>query len=288
MNSWRACVTSDAVNPLHAILLGIVEGLTEYLPVSSTGHLTLVSRALGLEGEAVDSFDVVIQAGAIFAVVIQYRKLLAERIQGLTKKDPRAIRLLSNLVIAFLPMAVLGLLFRKTIKAHLFGPIPVVAALGFYGVVMLVTDGPLRRREAQLAEKHALCTDPSDLTPKQALAVGLGQCLALVPGTSRSMGTILFGRIFGVSTGAAAEFSFLLGLPTLSAATLLEGWKSRGVLAHDVGALNLVLGFGVSFLVAWAVVRGFVAWLSKHGLAPFGVYRILLAAFTFWFLVVRA
>ena len=261
-----------------AVLLGVVEGLTEYLPVSSTGHLLLVSRWLHLEGEAVDSFDIVIQLGAILAVVVQYRKLLAERALGLLTKDPQAVSLLVSLAVGFVPTAVAGLLFRKAIKRLLFGPAPIAIALIVGGVLMLGWRSVVKPKDGGLVGLE-------HITPRRAFTIGLGQCLSLCPGASRSMCTILAGELAGLSTATAAEFSFLLGLPTLGAATLYEGLKARHALMHDVGAVNILLGLVVSFLVAWAVIAAFIAYLQKRSLAPFGVYRIAVGVIAFFMLV---
>lgn len=242
---------------LRALLLGVVEGLTEYLPVSSTGHLLLVSR---LVGEQSTAFVIVIQLGAILAVLAEYRARLS-------RWDPP---LYAALAIGFAPTAVAGLLLRKLVKAHLMGPKPVAAALVVGGAIMIAVE---RLRKARGARGDA------EVTPRRALAVGMGQCLALWPGASRSMCTIVAGQLAGLSTDAAAEFSFLLGLPTLGAATVYEAWKSRAELfASRADAAALAVGLVTSFAVAWVVVRAFIRYLKSHGLEPFGVYRIVLGA----------
>jgi undecaprenyl-diphosphatase len=267
------------VSIFEAILLGVVEGLTEYLPVSSTGHLVLVSHWLGHEAEASAAFDIVIQLGAILAVLVHYRVLLAERASGLFKRDEKAVRLLVALALGFLPAAVTGLLFRKWIKAHLFGPLPIAGALIVGGLVMIASDRLMRNRQGSVDSLE-------DVTPKRALIIGFSQCLAMWPGASRSMCTILGGQVAGLTTRAAAEFSFLLGLPTLGAAALYEAYKSRDVLATG-GLVPIVVGLVVSFFVAWAVVAVFIRYLQKRGLAPFGLYRIALGLIVI-FAVVRA
>jgi undecaprenyl-diphosphatase len=262
-----------------AILLGIVEGLTEYLPVSSTGHLELAGHMLGLPDDAAtSSFEIVIQLGAILAVVVHYRVLLTERIRGLFEREAVSIRLALALAIAFAPAAVAGLLFRKAIKEHLFKPLPIAAALIVGGVVMIVTE---RIREARGARGQ----DGLDLvTPRRALAIGLGQCVSLWPGSSRSMCTIVAGQLAGLSTATAAEFSFLLALPTLGAATLFEAYKARDVLMGHGGGVNLAVGLIVSFLVAWAVIASFLRYLRARGLEPFGWYRIAVGVVALWVL----
>jgi undecaprenyl-diphosphatase len=238
--------------------------------VSSTGHLILAGRFLGTDGEAAKSFDIVIQLGAILAVVVHYRKLLAERVAGLFSRDPKAVQLAVALVVAFFPAAVVGLLFRHAIKEHLFGPGPVAAALIVGGVVMIVVER-LRKKSAQPTLEGL-----EHVTPRRALLIGVGQCFSLWPGASRSMCTIVSGELTGLSTSTAAEFSFLLALPTLGAATLFELVKSRHeLLAPGLGA-ELAIGMIVSFLVAWAVIAGFLRYLKSRGLEPFGYYRIAL------------
>lgn len=266
------------MNPLYAAILGIIEGITEYLPISSTGHLILVSRLLGLEGEGADAFAVVIQLGAILAVVVQYRSLLWERTAGLVSMEKKSVSLLVALVLGFAPTAVAGLLLRKKIKALLFGPGPVAIALVAGGILMIVVELIRARRPNKGLEglEH--------VTPRRAFAIGVGQCFSMWPGASRSMCTIVTGQLTGLSTATAAEFSFLLGLPTLGAATLYEAYKSRAALSA-VGGSNLVIGLVVSFIVAWAVIAGFIGYLKKRGLAPFGVYRIILGGIVFLWLV---
>ena len=262
-----------------AVLLGIVEGLTEYLPVSSTGHLELAGHMLGLPDDAAtSSFEIVIQLGAILAVVVHYRALLAERIGGLFRRDPAAIRLLLALAIAFALAAFAGLLFRKTIKEHLFKPLPIAAALIVGGVLMIVIER-IRARRGMVGEDGL-----ERVTPQRALAIGLGQCFSLWPGSSRSMCTIVAGQLAGLSTATAAEFSFLLALPTLGAATLFEGFKARHVLFADGGGVNLAVGLVVSFLVAWAVIASFLRYLRARGLEPFGWYRIVIGVIALWVL----
>lgn len=257
-----------------AALLGVVEGLTEYLPVSSTGHLLLVSRALQLKGEAVDSFDIVIQLGAILAVLVQYRTLLSERVAGLFRKEAASISLFTALLLGFIPAAAVGFLFRKSIKAALFGPWPIAAALIVGGVVMIAWDRFVPPNKGLDGLEH--------VTPRRALMIGFGQCFSLWPGSSRSMCTILAARAAGLSTATAAEFSFLLGLPTLGAATVYEGLKAGPALLSEIGLVNIGIGLVVSFLVAWAVIAGFIAYLKTRGLAPFGVYRIVLGLIVIW------
>ncbi|MBX3228945.1 MAG: undecaprenyl-diphosphate phosphatase [Labilithrix sp.] len=264
------------MSPVVAVLLGVVEGLTEYLPVSSTGHLILASHFLGQESEGADAFDIVIQLGAILAVVVQYRKLLAMRVVGLARRERASVQLLLALALGFVPTAIAGLLLRKKIKALLFGPTPVAAALIVGGIVMIVIEAirALRAKGRPEDEQSGL-VGLEHVTPKRAFLIGLGQCVSMWPGSSRSMCTIVAGQLTGLSTATAAEFSFLLGLPTLGAATLYEMLKSRHALA-EIGVANVAIGLVVSFVVAWAVIAAFIAYLKKRGLVPFGIYRILL------------
>ena len=263
---------------LHAVILGIVEGLTEYLPVSSTGHLILAGKVLGITGAGSKSFEIVIQLGAILAVVVHYRTLLAERVAGLVTRRPEAVRLLVALVLGFLPAAVVGLLFRKAIKAHLFGPVPVAGALIAGGVLMVVVEA-VRRRRGRLGLDGL-----EHVGPGRALLVGIGQCFAMWPGASRSMTTIVAGQLTGLSAATAAEFSFLLALPTLGAATLYEMYEGSHVLFRAGAGVELLVGLAVSFFVAWAVIAAFLRYLRSRGLSPFGWYRLALGLVVLWVL----
>jgi undecaprenyl-diphosphatase len=266
------------VSLLIAVILGIVEGLTEYLPVSSTGHLILAGHWLGLSDDdpATSSFEIVVQLGAILAVVAHFRGLLVERARGLFSGDAASRKLLVALAVGFAPTAIIGLLLRKTIKEHLFGPVPVAIALVAGGVAMIVIER-VRARRGTTGE------DGLDrVTPGRALAVGLGQCVSLWPGASRSMCTIVAGQLAGLSTGTAAEFSFLLALPTLGAATLFEAYKGRLVLVQHVGGASLTVGLLVSFVVAWGVIATFLRYLRARGLEPFGWYRVALGLVVLW------
>jgi len=264
------------VSLLVAILLGIVEGLTEYLPVSSTGHLILVSQILGQTSEGAKAFDIVIQLGAILAVVVHYRRLLAARVAGLLRREVASIRLAGALAVGFAPAAVVGILLHQMIKEHLFGPMPVAVALFAGGVLMIVVERV--RAQRKIDGLRGL----EHVTPGRALIIGLGQCFSLWPGASRSMCTIIAGQATGLSTATAAEFSFLLALPTLGAATLFEGFKTRHELASSVGGAPVWVGLVVSFFVAWAVIAVFIRYLQRRGLEPFGYYRIVLAALVLW------
>jgi len=260
----------------HAVVLGLVEGITEYLPISSTGHLILTSALLGLDKperrDALAAFEIVIQGGAILAVLGLYRARVAAMIRGLLGRDPAGLRLLLQLIVAFLPAAIVGPFLDDAIEAHLFHAAPVLAALFLGGVWMLW----LGRRDP--AAGDAL----ESLTLRTALAIGLLQCVAMWPGTSRSMMTIAGGVLLGLRAQEAAEFSFLLGLPTLGAACafkLVKNLAGAGPNLFDqLGPAPVALGFAVAAISAALAVRWLVAFLGRHGLAPFGWYRIALTA----------
>jgi undecaprenyl-diphosphatase len=268
--------------PWIAAVLGVVEGVTEFLPISSTGHLILVAHAFGLDDDATKTFEIVIQGGAILAVVVYYRRLLAERLGGLARRDPVAIRLAVALAAAFLPTAVAGVLLRKLIKRHLFGPEPVIGALIVGGIVMIVAERllPAPDRGAP-ATKDRL----SAIGAREGFLIGCAQCLALWPGTSRSMVTLLAGRALGLDVRTAAEFSFLLAIPVLGGATALDLWKERAVLAGGGAFTAIGIGFVTSFVVAWAAIDWFLRFLRSRGLAPFGWYRIAVGIFAAWWLL---
>lgn len=261
-----------------ALLLGIVEGVTEYLPVSSTGHLILASALLGLpNNDAIKSFEIVIQLGAILAVIGLYQPRVVQMLRGVTSGDAEGRRLLGLLVIGCLPAGLLGLLLRGTVKDHLFYPVPVAAALAVGGVAIFAFE-PLRKRRASAG------AGIDSLNWRSALIVGLCQCFALWPGTSRSLTTILGGLAVGLTPVAAAEFSFLLALPILSAAALLDIATEGRHLIETIGPGPLLVGFLSSTVTAALAVKGLVAWLNRHGLWPFGIYRLLVAGavYSFW------
>jgi undecaprenyl-diphosphatase len=264
------------ISPWHAVVLGLVEGLTEYLPVSSTGHLILAAHALGLAGEPVKTFEVVIQLGAVVAVLALYRERATAMAQGLLGRNRTGARLLRNLLVSFLPAGVLGLALHDRIKAALFGVWPVVLALAVGGIVMIVVDRWLRRhRPLTLATLDTLSW-------RKALIIGLAQALALWPGTSRSMVTMVAGLLVGLPPAAAAEYSFLLALPTLGAATVFDAASNGGALLAHVGWQAIGLGFVVSGLTAAVAIRAFIQYLTRRGLAPFGWYRLALAVAVWW------
>jgi len=264
------------MNPAQAAILGVVEGLTEFLPVSSTGHLILVSHAMGLaRSSAMDAFEIVIQAGALLAVVWLYRARLAEIVAGIFGGDRRGRALFLKLIVAFIPAAVIGLGTHHWIEEHLFGPRPVAVALILGGILMIWIARGQNERDAR-ATIHTL----DEIPLQTALWIGLAQCLSLWPGTSRSMVTILAALLLGATPVVAAEFSFLLALPTLGAATLFDLAKHHHeLLGPDVGGpAVLAVGLIVSAIVAAFAIRGFLKFLTSRGLAPFGWYRIALGA----------
>ncbi len=251
---------------LDAAILGLVEGITEYLPVSSTGHLILTSALLGLDGAGIDAFNIVIQGGAILAVLGLYRVRVLGMVQGLIGQNPEGRRLLVRLLIAFAPAAVLGPILDDTIEATLFRPVPVLAALAIGGVIML----KLGKGRANSSD-----TDPADLPLRAALLIGLAQCIAMWPGTSRSMVTLAAGVALGLRPARAAEFSFLLGLPTLGGACVYKLLKD-GDTVLALGTPSLVVGVLVATVSAAFAVRWLVGFLTNRGLAPFGWYRLAL------------
>lgn len=259
------------MSPIQAALLGVVEGLTEFLPVSSTGHLILVSRWLRLRGEAVDTFDIVIQAGALAAVAGFYSHQVASMWRGLLGQDAPGRQLLGRLVVSFLPAAAAGLALHRTITAHLFRVWPVVSAIALGGVVMIFAARWLARRAPGPGKPLR------SLTLNDALLIGCAQVLSLWPGTSRSMVTMVAALLLGFSAPAAAEYSFLLALPTLGAATLFDAMRGGHVLWREAGGLSLACGFAAAAVVAVAAIRGLLFGLTRWGLAPFGWYRIGLA-----------
>jgi undecaprenyl-diphosphatase len=258
---------------LDAALLGILEGLTEFLPVSSTGHLILLGEWLGHNDEAAKSLEIVIQLGAVLAVVIAYRERLKRLVVGVLQRDPENLRLLAALAVGFIPAGLSGYFLHRVIKEHLFGPRPVAAGLIAGGVAMIAIEA-VRSKRGNLG-----LVGIEHVTPKRAAVIGLFQCFALWPGTSRSMSTIVGGQIAGLSTATAAEFSFLLAIPTLGAATVFDLLANGRALLQTPGfAAALAAGLATSFAVALLVIAAFIRYLRRFGLAPFGFYRIALGA----------
>ncbi len=265
----------DLILLLKALILGIVEGLTEFLPVSSTGHLILVGDLLDFNSDREKVFMIAIQLGAILAVCWEYRRKIADVIMGIGS-DTSAQRFVLNLFVAFMPAAILGLLFIDVIKQYLFNPLSVATALVIGGIVILWAE----RRDHQIEVEQV-----DDMDWKHALKVGCAQCLALIPGTSRSGATIIGGLLFGLSRKAAAEFSFFLAIPIMFAATFYDVYKNRAILEFDDIGMFAV-GFVAAFFSALLAVRGLIRFISNHDFTVFAWYRIvfggviLLTAYT--------
>jgi undecaprenyl-diphosphatase len=286
-----------------AIVLGVVEGVTEFLPISSTGHLIIANQVLGLESDkqltdktgrvlwfkppsvkyphgvpltlklAAHTYTVVIQVGAIGAVVVLYWQQLFLMLGGLLGRSSAGLRLLRNVLLAFFPVAVAGLLLGDLIDRYLFSPLGVAAAAAIGAVIILWAE---RWREAR-AGVGRIKGDPADLPPGKALGIGLAQCLALCPGASRSMLTIVGGYLAGLGPAKAAEFSFLVGLPTLGGAAVYKGWQSGPAMIEVFGWGSVLLGMAVAAISALISVKFLVHLISRHGLAFFAYYRLALA-----------
>jgi undecaprenyl-diphosphatase len=286
---------ASSMSAVDAVILGLVEGITEFLPVSSTGHLTVTQALLGIgtgsetEKEAADAYAVVIQAGAILAVVVLYWGRLVSLLRGLLGRDETGRRVLIGLGLAVVPIAVIGLIFESRIKEQLFGVGPVIFAWCVGGVVLLALSQRGWWGRPDDAEAPAMTVSappararrglPLDLiSPRQAAVIGVAQVLALWPGTSRSLVTIVAALAVGLSLAAAVEFSFLLGLVVLSAATLVDGAKHGDLIVETFGWVNPLLGFVVAFASAVLAVRWMVSYLQRHSLAIFGWYRLAVAA----------
>jgi undecaprenyl-diphosphatase len=263
----------DFVLLAKAALMGIVEGLTEFLPISSTGHLILAGALLGFDDEKAKVFDIAIQTGAIFAVVLVYWDKIKSTLGGLSTQ-PQARSLVLNVLIAFVPAVVLGLLFGKAIKAHLFTPWVVASTFIVGGFVILWAER--RQAAADDVETGSFCRVQSvdHLTAWDALKVGLVQCLAMVPGTSRSGATIIGGMLLGLSRQAATDFSFFLAIPTLIGAGAYSLYKERALLSMADMPIFLV-GLLFSFISAWMCVRWLLRFVSTHSFVGFAYYRIV-------------
>lgn len=251
-----------------AIILGIVEGLTEFLPVSSTGHLILATELLGYDASKWAVFNIAIQPGAILAIVALYWRTFWAVFIGLFKREAGAYAFVRNILLAFFPAVILGLLFGDEIDALLENGVVVAWALIVGGIGILLVE-----RFAKPGESGGV----SSLTARQSIMVGLVQCLAMIPGVSRSGATIMGAMSLGVDRRTAAEFSFFLALPTLTGATVLQLYKHRDAIGTNDISL-IAIGFVTSFLVAWAVIKAFLAIVTKHGFAPFAWYRIAAGA----------
>lgn len=258
----------DWLMACKALILGVVEGLTEFLPVSSTGHLIVVGSLLNFTDEHAKTFDVVIQLGAILAVCWEFRRRIGNVVAGLPSR-PDARRFTLNVIIATIPAVVLGLLFEKAIKAALFSPVPVAFALVVGGVVILWAEARQRAR----GEVAPRVRNVDDLRPLDALKVGLAQCFALIPGMSRSGSTIIGGMLFGLDRRVATEFSFFLAIPIIFGATAYELYKDWHLLSVDALG-SFALGFVAAFVSAFACVRWLLRYIATHDFTAFAWYRI--------------
>ena len=286
-----------------AIVLGVVEGVTEFLPISSTGHLIIANQMLGLESEkqltdrsgrllwhkppsrefpagvpltlklAADTYTVIIQVGAIAAVMFLYWRQVLAMFIGLLGRSSAGFRLLRNVLLAFLPVAIGGLLLHDLIDRYLFSNWAVIAAL-IAGALLMLWAERWRRMNSGIGFSKG---EPSDLTPRKALGIGIAQCLALWPGTSRSMVTIVAGYLAGLNPAKAAEFSFLVGLPTLAGAAVYKAAKTGPAMIEVFGWTDVLLGAGVAAISALIAVKFLVHFIARHGLAVFAYYRLQLA-----------
>ena len=263
----------DILLAIKAIIMGLVEGFTEFLPISSTGHLILAGSLLNFTSEKVKVFEIAIQAGAILAVMWEYRQRIGTVLGGLTS-DPKQQKFVINLVVAFLPAAILGLFFSKKIKEHLFAPLPVALAFIVGGLVILWVEKRNKGNNQGRKEGVARIESVDDMTMLDAFKIGCAQAFALIPGTSRSGATIIGGMMFGLSRKASTEFSFFLAIPTLLAATVYSVYKDRALLS----AADLPL-FGIggiaAFISAFLCVRWLLRFISTHDFTVFAWYRIV-------------
>ena len=261
----------------QSLVIGIVEGVTEFLPVSSTAHIILAQRAMGIpESEAANAFAVVVQFGAIVAVAGLYFRRIVEMVRGFLGQNRAGLRLAINILVAFFPAVVIGLAFEKPIKARLFN-LPAICASWFVGGVAILAVTEWRRRHAGARAGASSGNDITELTALQALSIGLIQCLAMWPGTSRSLVTIVGGLVVGLSVPAAVEFSFLLGLLTLTGASALDAYKHYHALTDNYSVSTMAVAFLGAAVAAALTVQWLVGYLRSHGLAIFGWYRVGLA-----------
>ena len=265
---------------LSVLILGIVEGVTEFIPVSSTGHLILASALLGYDAEHWRVFNIVIQLGAILAVIVLYWRTFWVVAIGLVKVDPVSIRFVRNILVGFLPSAVLGVLLIHQIEALLESPLTVAVAFIVGGLAILAIE-----RLVKQTDIHGVAEIPLG----RVIGIGFIQCLAMIPGVSRSGATILGALSLGVERRTAAEFSFFLAVPTMLGATTLELVKNRHEIASGVGAsfTEIAIGFVIAFVVALVVVRAFVHFISRHGFGPFAWYRIVAGGAALVWLLAR-
>jgi len=263
---------------ITAIILGIVEGVTEFLPVSSTGHLILASALLGYNSDYWALFNIVIQLGSILAIVVLYWRTFWAVLQGLLRFDPNSVRFVRNLLVAFLPAAVIGLALHKQIEKLLGSPLTVAIALIVGGLAIIGIERTVKEGNVK---------GVADIPLPKVIGIGLIQCLAMIPGVSRSGATILGALSLGVERRTAAEFSFFLAIPTMLGATVLELVTKRHELmaANSVGFGLIAVGFVVAFVVALVVVKWFVGLVGRTGFSPFGWYRIAVGALALVFLL---
>lgn len=277
--------SASTISIFQSLILGIVEGITEYLPISSTGHLVIVSDLLGLQSsqthtpaqiEAIQAFEIVIQSGAILAVVFLYWRYVRDMMLGILGRSNSGRKLAINVACATMPILVTGFCLKGLVSKYLQFSGPVIFAMALGGIAMILFE--------RLKGKHsspAGALDIADLTWKQALAIGFFQCLAIWPGTSRSMVTIIGGMFIGLRRPSSAEFSFLIGLPALLAATIFKAHHSGRIIIDNIGVTSLAVGFFTSLVFAMISVKWLVAFLNKHGLSLFGWYRLVVAIILF-------
>ena len=266
-------MTEATLQLIKAFFLGIVEGITEFLPISSTGHLIIVGKWIEFTSTEGKVFEVVIQLGSILAVMWIFRERLIKMITGTLQRDPVEMAFTRNLIIAFLPSAVIGFLFIKMIKALFFQPAVVVVTLILGGLIMLWVERA--RKPGQPTATKITATSLETISWKQALIVGFAQCLAMIPGTSRSGSTIIGGMLAGIERKTATQFSFFLAMPTMLAAASYDMYKNAGLISQ-ADMLAIVVGFITAFFSALFVVRAILAFISKHTYRAFGWYRIVL------------
>ena len=259
------------------VVIGLVEGLTEFLPVSSTGHIILAEEVLHFEGPPGKVFDIVIQLGAILAVCLLYRVKIWSTVTGVVRREPQALRFAAAVIVAFLPAAVVGVIAHNYIKSVLFNPFVVAVALIVGGFAILVIERLVQRPRIKTVD---------DVDWKTALWIGIAQCLAMIPGVSRAGATIMGARVLRVDRATSAEFSFFLAIPTMLGATVYDLYKNRATLDWH-GSGIIALGFVVAFLAALVVIRPFVRFISRHGFGVFAWYRIAVGALALVLLLAR-
>ena len=278
-------MTESTIQLIKAFLLGIVEGLTEFLPVSSTGHLIIVGDLIDFASSEGKVFEVVIQLGSILAVMWIFRHRLFQLIGGTLRQEPTEMAFTRNLIIAFLPSAIIGFIFIKRIKALFFNPAVVVVTLVVGGLIMLWVER--KRGPGQAPGMPVVANTLEDVSWKQALVIGFAQCLAMIPGTSRAGATIIGGMLMGIQRKTATEFSFFLAMPTMLAAAVYDSYKHAGELSqHDLFAI--VVGFVSAFFSALIIVKAVLAFVSRHTYRVFAWYRIVLGIVVGLLLYLRA